>query len=165
MKPLSGYAEALYQQPGIAELCLMLQDSHGLDVNLLLFSNWYGFYYGELSEDLMTKASDLSTEWSTQVVKPLRSVRRWLRKDGGPEELLRNRVKDSELAAEYLQLYRLEQLAVDTGLHGRKANREKTHDKTSAIRSNISICISTSAVVVDDLVLQPLIAAAIEAGN
>jgi uncharacterized protein (TIGR02444 family) len=165
MKALVIYAETLYRQPGIAELCLMLQDKHGLDVNLLLFTSWYGFYYGKLSDDQMARANDLSGEWSAHVVKPLRSVRRWLNRDGDTEELLRNRVKDGELAAEYLQLNMLEQLAADTLLRGQKASADNVKDKAGTIRANLSTYISTTAAVIDDHILQPLIGAAIKAGS
>ncbi len=160
MKKLIIYAEDLYRQPGIADLCLTLQDHHGLDVNLLLFLAWHGHYCGTIDDSVLTDAISLSSEWATHVVIPLRSARRWLNKDGGAQQSLRTRIKDSELAAEFLQLDRLQALVA-----GKHMSDEEVSDKSAAIRANLALYLSLTSVTLDNQQLLPLIAAGANAAS
>jgi len=106
-----------YCRPGVAESCLTLQDGYDLDVNLLLFCIWYGQNFGELSAAQIDRAMKFSTLWATDVVKPLRQSRRWIKlhkeKVGIPLdglEKFRDKVKRLELEAEQLQQDHLQQL-------------------------------------------------------
>lgn len=160
MKTLIIYAEDLYRQPGIADLCLTLQDHHGLDVNLILFLAWYGRYRGTIDDCMLANAISLSSEWATHVVIPLRSARRWLNKDGGPQESLRTRIKDSELAAELLQLDRLQALVA-----AKHMSVDELSDKSAAIRANLALYLSMASVTLDNQQLLPLIAAGAKAAS
>ncbi len=97
MKPFWDFSLALYARPGIAPACLTLQDSHGQDVNLLLFCCWVG---EPLTAAALAEADALVAPWRTQVVQPLRAVRRWLKTRDEP---LRQAVAAQELAAEQRQ--------------------------------------------------------------
>merc|ERR1711991_570343 len=71
----------LYAEPGIAASCLSLQNQHGFDVNLVLFCIWYGCRHGELTDDLLRTALEISDRWREAVVRPLRSLRTELKRD------------------------------------------------------------------------------------
>ncbi len=112
------FSVTLYSKHGVADSCLALQNEHGLDVNLMLFCIWYGKYHGELSSSQLDELLDFSLLWATNVVKPLRQARRWIKQNRDdceiPAERLesfRERVKKLELEAEQLQQNRLQQLA------------------------------------------------------
>jgi len=83
-----------YAQPGVMPACLALQDQHGVDVNLALLCCWVG---EPLDAAALAEADALVAEWRTQVVQPLRAVRRWLK---GHDDALRTEVAAQELAAE-----------------------------------------------------------------
>ena len=122
-----------YGKPGVADACLALQDRHGLDVNVLLFCCWYGYTRGVLDEPLWERVLACSEPWADNVVRPLRTVRTWMKHTGctQPEVSndecmsLREEIKRIELKAEHLQENSLQALAEDTTL--------KTLDSTSQI--------------------------------
>jgi uncharacterized protein (TIGR02444 family) len=95
---------------------LLLQDNHGLNINLLLWSLWCATRYETPPELVVRKAIDLTRRWSTDVTAKLRSVRRALKEP--PAEAssveaqeLRARLKDDELMAEKIEQSMLESLA------------------------------------------------------
>ena len=106
-----------YGRPGVAETCLALQDSHGLDVNLVLYCCWRGDL---LSAAQIQAALGLTTPWRAEIVQPLRALRRRL-KPGFPPfhdaevQGLRKRIADAELEAERLQQQALDALARKDG--------------------------------------------------
>jgi len=107
-----------YRQAGVADACLELQDEHGADVNLLLYCCWAGWHFAALDRESFTRALDFSQVWASNVVRPLRGVRRWMKSDGcamAGMDLeacanLRETVKATELKAERLQQAVLESL-------------------------------------------------------
>lgn len=113
--PLWDEAVALYGRPGVAEACLFLQDRLGADVPLLLFAAWLGLR-GRALGDEAERVEDEVAAWREEVVRPLRAIRRRLRSGPPPApdaetEALRETIKRAELAAEKLELARLEALA------------------------------------------------------
>jgi uncharacterized protein (TIGR02444 family) len=106
----------VYGRPGVAEACLALQDRHGVDVNLLLFCCWTGGLGQRLSGGQMDQLLEAVGPWHGAVVKPLRSVRRWLKTQAlAPAEAaagLRRAVKARELDAERLEQAILAEQAV-----------------------------------------------------
>ena len=118
------YSLALYKLEGVAPACLILQDQHGFDVNLILFCLWYGSQNGRLSRETLQEALELSKYWSELAVLPLRSVRTAIKADPLIQALpeaeyiatLREQVKKLELSAEKIQQTMLERLVTeDTG--------------------------------------------------
>lgn len=96
------WAVAAYARPGVAEACLDLQDAHGQNVPLLLWAIWRG---GDVAA-----AVAVAREWETDVVGPLRGVRRRLKGRAGAEGL-RDKVKAVELEAERSMMAALEGVA------------------------------------------------------
>ena len=103
------FSLGVYGKPGVAPACLVLQEKHGLDINLLLFAAWAGAAHGhELSEGEWARAYATVGAWHKEMVRGLRSLRTRL-KDGpppapGPQtEGLRALVKKAELDAERIE--------------------------------------------------------------
>lgn len=99
------FSLALYSQRNVREECLVLQEEYSIDVNVLLFCGWVGW-----SKKMRLEADDLKgieavvTDWHRNAVKPLRSVRQYLKgSDAGGESELRERVKALELEAERVE--------------------------------------------------------------
>lgn len=110
----------LYAQPRVADACLDLQNTYGLDVNLLLFCHWHGVNLGEFPQTTVTLACEFSRTWRKEVVQPLRNVRQWMKLEEQPFattnhtqfDTLRTRIKFDELAAEKYQQEFLEHIAL-----------------------------------------------------
>jgi len=69
----------LYGKPGVAPALIGLQDRLGLDVNMLLFCCWAGAD-GRLLTAADVKAVEAVAEpWQSEVVRPLRALRRRLK--------------------------------------------------------------------------------------
>jgi len=105
----------VYGRPGVAPACLALQDRHGLDVNLLLFCCWAAAQGVRLDHRAIVDAEAAVAGWRNQVLKPLRSLRRRLKREftGFPAAdiaALRDRVLAVELEGERLAQARLESL-------------------------------------------------------
>lgn len=110
----------LYAQARVAEACLDLQNSYGLDVNMLLFCYWHGVNLGVFPARTIGQAWEFSQTWKKEAVQPLRNVRRWMKEQATTHstfnqpqfEALRTRIKFDELAAEKYQQEFLEQIAL-----------------------------------------------------
>lgn len=123
----------LYGRPGVEPACLRLQDSVGLDVNMLLLCCWLGTKGVMLPQAGFETLEGRIRDWRRNVVEPLRAVRRYL-KNAGEEAAdgFREEVKHLELEAERLEqdvLFR--ELEVLPGKDGREA------DLGGLIRSNL----------------------------
>jgi uncharacterized protein (TIGR02444 family) len=98
------FSLAVYRPADVAAECVALQEAIGLDVNLLLFCAWLGTRSAVLSRSDIEAASRVVAAWHNSVVRPLRSVRRHIKKQYGDAfEALRSRVKDDELQAEQVE--------------------------------------------------------------
>lgn len=106
------FSFTVYTAPEVEEECLILQDDHGVDVNMLLFCAYAAVVAGVVlsAQDL----ADIDQEVAALrdgVIAPLRTYRRELKQGIArlyPEQVievqnLRARVKELELAAEYLE--------------------------------------------------------------
>lgn len=110
-----------YGAEGAAPACLALQNEHGVDVNMLLFCCWAGGKVGEFDDSSFTRACEFSSEWSANVVRPLRSARTWMKETGCHSEhvlpdpcmRLREDIKAVELACEKMQQQALEAMIPD----------------------------------------------------
>lgn len=96
---------SVYPRDGVAPFVIALQDEHGVDVDLALFCCWVGL---ALDAPHVAEADALVAEWRTNVIQPLRAVRRWLK---GREEVIRKQVQAQELAAEQREHAMLEEWA------------------------------------------------------
>lgn len=100
--PFWDHSLATYKLDGVATSCLALQDTFGLDVNLLLYAAWLAHMDQRLSEEHAAGVEAAIVDWREKVIKPLRALRRQLqdypRAAGVMEE-----VKGLELRAEHQQ--------------------------------------------------------------
>lgn len=102
------FSLTFYRSPGVPNACIVLQDSHGLDVNVMLFALWLGSQGRAISAADIKDADAAVRDWREQVVVELRGVRRFLRNppaviDGATASALRDKVKAVELESERLQ--------------------------------------------------------------
>lgn len=126
------FSLAVYAGDGVAAECLALQESRGIDVNLLLYCAWMGWRGVVLTEQELTAAAQLADNWHQTVVRSLRTVRQGIKTSGVKAfEPFRNRVKSLELQAEQIEqalLFR----AAPKGQHREPVAR------TDAIDANIA---------------------------
>ena len=98
------FSLAVYAAPGVAEQCLALQDEFGADINLLLFCAWAGTKRAAaLDEADIAGAEAVVVHWRNEVVRPLRAVRRALKRIESDDFGLRSGVKTVELEAEQVE--------------------------------------------------------------
>ena len=105
------YALDLYQQPGVEQGCLDLQQQ-GASINRLLFCCWLGKEKRILVPDLVT--ASFSAQWQQEITHPLRQLRYRVReqKDGRSElDSVYQKMRAAELAAEQVELAALAELA------------------------------------------------------
>ena len=111
------FTMGVYGRPGVSPACIALQDSLGLDVNLLLFCCWVAASgRGALSSQEMRRCRDSSEPWQAHVVGALRGVRRRLKDgvEGVPADLAadyRKRVLALEIDGEHVAQVALESVA------------------------------------------------------
>lgn len=107
------FALACYAEPGVEKACLELQ-ALGMDVCLLLACTWLETRGVRQNAQRLEALKQLSKEWQSAVVLPLRNLRQaWREQAATDTELagLRKRVKTLELDAERTQLNRLQRAA------------------------------------------------------
>lgn len=112
------WAVAIYADSDVAEQCLRLQDEHGQCVPLLLWAAWAGGRQRAVPPDSARAASAISRAWNTNVVVPLRDMRRRLKiavdaMDDERRLAIRERIKGLELLAERQLLEELAALPLD----------------------------------------------------
>ena len=109
--PFWDFSLARYARPGVAEACIGLQDRLGVDVNLLLFCGWAGHRGHRLSAAEIERLLSTSAPWQDEIVRPLRTVRRRLKRDetaSAAIAALRDKLKALELEAERIAQDRLQ---------------------------------------------------------
>ena len=123
-----------YALPEVAPACLALQDEANVDVNLLLFLLFLADGGYAIGREDVARLDTVIAPWRTDVVEPLRALRRRLKTGVGDippatSEGLRNTVKKVELEAERLEQARLENHALKLG---------KTAAREDAARTNLA---------------------------
>lgn len=115
MERLWAYAVDVYSRPGIADLCLHLQDNYGTNTTILLFANWLQAKSVALTPERVQAARDLAYPWDAGYVQILRRLRRNMKVDYATqlEQVagVREQIKAAELSAEKLELEWLEALS------------------------------------------------------
>ena len=106
--PFWRFSLNFYRQTGVSDACIALQDSYGVDVNLLLFLFWLASEGRQLSGDDVKQLDDRVRSWRELTIVPIRDTRRKLKGaatlvEAGKQEAFRNKVKTAELEAERLQ--------------------------------------------------------------
>lgn len=123
-----------YALPKIAPACLALQDEAKVDVNLLLFLLFLADGGRAVTREDVARLDASVAPWRSEVVEPLRAVRRQLKGSVGDippatSEALRNMVKKIELEAERLEQGRLQNQAPNLG---------KPAPREAAARANLA---------------------------
>ena len=119
--PFWDFSLATYGRDGVANACIALQETHGADVNILLFCAWSGCNGVRLDRRRIEAVRGAVAAWHAEVVRPLRAVRRRLKSavDGAPpgdlQSALRARVQKIEIDAEHIEQLRLAALADSPG--------------------------------------------------
>ena len=110
--PFWEFSLEIYGREGVSAACLGLQDEIGADVNMLLFCCWTAAGGVCLDDDKIRQALAAIKSWQTEIVQPLRTLRRRLRQgfDGVAEaqsQALRRAIQAIEIDAEQLEQLRL----------------------------------------------------------
>ena len=85
------FSLAYYKYSDSAELMLELQNSHNLDVNLILFSLWIGSCHGSRLEQTHFHILDNAIEgWRANITQPLRNIRQSCKHLGDLDATTRN---------------------------------------------------------------------------
>jgi uncharacterized protein (TIGR02444 family) len=136
--PFWDFSLEVYARPGVPEACVGLQDRRGLDVNILLFALWAGSRGRRLSKADHDALGAAAAAWQYEVVRPLRSVRRALKKTGASagERALRECVKHAELVSEEIE----QRLLFDLGGLG-----DVVPDSISAAADNLLLAASAGS--------------------
>ena len=97
------YALSLYSKPGVKAACLMLQEDADMDVCLILTLCWSArIYRVPYTEAQITEFKLISDDFQSNILKPLRGIREYLKLEAGngrdESELLQQ--KEEILAAE-----------------------------------------------------------------
>jgi len=77
--PFWQFSLAVHGAPGVDAECLALQDTHGIDVDVLLFCAWVGTQGIVLTADNMAAIEALVRPWRDTAIAPLRAARRGIK--------------------------------------------------------------------------------------
>jgi len=108
-QPIWDFVLGYYKQQGVSENAIVLQDSAGIDVNMILFLMWLSGQGKTLAEADMRKLGEASHNWQSNVVVPIRNIRRLLKENApfvAQDAALayRKKVQAIEIEGEQLQL-------------------------------------------------------------
>ncbi|MFT3998510.1 MAG: TIGR02444 family protein [Asticcacaulis sp.] len=109
------WAVRAYGAPGVAEACLVLQDTHHQCVPLILFGAWAEARGYGLDAEVCEAAVDTARVWADEVITPLRTIRRRIKgpvsdMDAAARHDIREQIKATELGAEKALMVSLEAL-------------------------------------------------------
>ncbi len=96
------FSLATYSVAGVESLLLRLQDEFGADINMLLFCYWLGLQQKMLAPGQWDELLRLTADWQREGVLPLRSVRRFLKRQPDVADF-RREIQAVEIEAERLQ--------------------------------------------------------------
>lgn len=132
------FAAGFYAEPGIAEALIALQDEAGADIVLVLFGLWLGLACGgRLDAAGLAAAADVVRPLRTEVVEPLRTLRRRLKSIADADiQRLRAGVGAVEIDAEKAALDRL---AAHVG--ELKASPCDGASRRAHAKSNLALCL------------------------
>lgn len=132
------FSQTIYQKPGVAKALIELQDTHGCDVNWLLFCCYCAVHRNHpLAVETFAKGQGLTEHWRTQVITMLRRVRRGIRDESclatlTVRENVRTMVLEAEVESELVMQDALESLVderlVDEGPTAHERLRLSCHN-------------------------------------
>jgi uncharacterized protein (TIGR02444 family) len=114
--PIWDFVLGYYRQQGVSDAAIALQDSIGIDVNMVLFLMWMAAQNKTLAAPDVKTVSDTSHAWQRSVVVPIRAIRRLLKSDAplvdnDSAQAYRKKVQALELEGEQLQLNAMASMA------------------------------------------------------
>jgi uncharacterized protein (TIGR02444 family) len=135
-QPLWQFSLAVYAMPGVQAECLTLQDTHGIDVNVLLYCAWVGACgCRRLAAEDIGRAREAVAAWHSDVVLPLRSARKNAKRLDERARAARDAIAEAELAAERVEQDLLFGLAAPAN----PANSALAHE---CVRCNIGLLLA-----------------------
>jgi uncharacterized protein (TIGR02444 family) len=110
----------VYGGEGVQPACLALQDEHGQCVPLLLWRAWTLSEDRPVDADALESAVAVARAWHTEVIEPIRAVRRRLKAplppvDDAARLAFRQEIATREMAAERLLIDTLETMTGPPG--------------------------------------------------
>ena len=155
--PFWDFSLDVYGRDGVPPACLVLQERHHIDVNVLLFCCWLGASGRGIMTDAETAAMVGAVDsWHETVVREIRAVRQ--RMKGGmppaPIELsdpLRSRIAKIEVDCEHVEQLMLA-AAVDRAVDGDKSPDHRADDAVA----NIGLYFNTLKVQTEEPDRAPL---------
>jgi len=113
--PFWNFSLAIYAQAGVATTCLDLQESFGVDVNVLLYVCWCASEGRALTAREIAAVDANIADWRCDVVQPIRVLRQGLREYPGVDST-RSLIKQAELESERVQQQRMHLYSLSSGL-------------------------------------------------
>jgi len=107
--PFWDFSLRVYGSEGVAPACLVLQDAHGIDVNVLLLCCWLGASgRGAVGSEDIAQIVEAVSAWHREIVRGLRAVRKRLKEPVGGEDRelalsIRKQVQKIEIDAEHIE--------------------------------------------------------------
>lgn len=146
--PFWTWSLEVYARPGVEEILLDLQDRLGLDVNMVLFACWTGVdRRGSLFVSEWEALIAGTAEWRSEVIIPLRGIRRFLKRDeeGDDVRSLRGKVKQLELEAE-----RIMQMKIARMTEPLREGRGRSGDAVELAQASLEAYLAAAQIVVSD---------------
>jgi uncharacterized protein (TIGR02444 family) len=132
-QPIWDFVLGYYRQQGVSEAAIALQDSAGIDVNMILFLMWLSGQGKTLAEADMRKLGEASHGWQRSVVAPIRNIRRLLKENAPFVEqetalAYRKKVQALEIEGEQLQLNAMADAAKTASLSAAASTEKAARD-------------------------------------
>ena len=132
-QPIWDFVLGYYRQAGVSEAAIALQDSAGIDVNMILFLMWLSGRGKTLAEVDMRKLGETSHNWQRSVVVPIRNIRRILKENApfvAQDAALayRKKVQALEIEGEQLQLNAMADAAKPASLNAASSTEKAARD-------------------------------------
>src|SRR5262249_11582194 len=106
-----------YSRAGVQEVLLEAQDRCGADVNMLLFALWQAGNGHEVWSNEFAALNAATADWRSEVMLPLRTLRRFIQHRNGVEFDCYEQAKALELACERAQQIRMYETSTRFATH------------------------------------------------
>jgi uncharacterized protein (TIGR02444 family) len=142
------FSLAVYARPGVPPACLVLQDQHSRDVNVMLFCCWLGASgRGRLDRTALDAADHAVADWRHDVVEHFRTARRAIKTAALPDsDSIYAKAKAIELEAERL-------------LQRQLAARAPADDAALSTEKRLADALANLALYIGDAPAAPITAA------
>lgn len=137
INPLWDYSLKLYINEDIKQLCITLQNSYDINVNIVLWCCWYASDQGEFSQEFLDQILADNAPWHDNVTCQLRQARQWLRNNQQNElvQPFRQQILQLEITSEAFQQKQLYELSIN--------KKETAQNSVNAARINLQRYFNT----------------------